>query len=546
MASRQGVAQYTANQGDTIFNAPFYVYDVAYLSVYLTPAGHPANDSANLLIYNVQYIGESLPLGGNIILLTPANLGDIITILYNVDNAIVFPQYPLCSQVDPVADSSLPVLPPSCMWAKSSDGSKIIATAVPAGTNVPTVPGTAATNNVVKFGNTTGAPITLQNSNTTLTSITLSSGKYDNVSGINNLTIKGTMAIGNTAPVAGYMLDVTGAVLVTTIESQAAIILDDVSGTYKTFITAPQEFSSNITYVLPPTLTTSPGALLASDLSGNLSWLPQNSITQLGEVTQGIWNAGSITSSGDITSTGVISGTGATFATNTNTGIVTTNGITFIDTETPPNTATFKSPPTLGVSATYTMPASMGSTGDVLMMFNEGADGAFLNWVAPLTYNAANRTQVTAEIPAGLYVDPTQLKYHNGIAKAWVRFHMNSGVVSAIISSSYNLTTGTPPSGITYPINRIATGIYDIYFANNFASGTSYTMHGTGYLATNPIISVVQYPRCNGTNGQDPQPGYCRIALLDQSGNLTDGINLITTPPMLPPDVYVVFFGSLA
>jgi hypothetical protein len=81
--------QYTATSGQTVFDFPIPFFEEGDLTVYLTPVGNTADDTADLLTITTDYTvnGENTQDGGEIVLTTGATTGDIITIIREVDIA---------------------------------------------------------------------------------------------------------------------------------------------------------------------------------------------------------------------------------------------------------------------------------------------------------------------------------------------------------------------------------------------------------------------------------------------------------------------------
>jgi len=552
--ARQGVVQYTATQGQTgPFLCPFYVYDVAYLSVYLTRAGSTPNDTTNLL-NSSQYTGtnSSVPDSSYITLITPANVGDLITIFYEFANATVIPQYPYCSAVDSVADGILPVLPPNNVWIKSSDGSKITTAVIPGLVpNIPVVSGSPVTNTIVKFTSDGTSPISIRNSNTTLTSIKLASGNvYDNVAGINNLSMAGALTIGNIdSSLANYKLAVTGSVIATSLETAFSLVLNDLSNINKTYINSPTQYNDTITYTLPESQAVIPASLLANDAGGNLSWLPQTGINAVGTILQGYWQAGQI----DTTESVSCSSLNITNINNNNKIVASIDtygnisGTSLGVKDNAGNTSFFFSPVSFGGDYSYVLPPTIGQTNQVLGLYAVNGNTGILDWITPQGSTSslpATPAQVKNESASGVYVEPTTLHYHPGIAKVMIRFH-TSGPTNTIIYTyqyPYNAT-----------VSRVTTGIYDIIFptANYFSSATSYVMQASGFNSqrtTNNILSQVIYIvqlHPSFSNGAAPTAGRYRIALYDSVNELSDPtLDPDSTYPA--PDVCLSFFGTLA
>ncbi len=81
--------QYTATASQTVFDFPIPFFAEGDLSVWLTPTGQTADDTADLLTITTEYTvtGANTQDGGQITLVTPATAGDIITIERVVDIA---------------------------------------------------------------------------------------------------------------------------------------------------------------------------------------------------------------------------------------------------------------------------------------------------------------------------------------------------------------------------------------------------------------------------------------------------------------------------
>lgn len=86
-------AQYNASQGATTFTVPFVFFGASLqylmpLLVYLTPNGQQPNDTTDLLRAPNQYsvFNDPITWKGTVTLVTPANSGDIITIIRDMDN----------------------------------------------------------------------------------------------------------------------------------------------------------------------------------------------------------------------------------------------------------------------------------------------------------------------------------------------------------------------------------------------------------------------------------------------------------------------------
>lgn len=75
--------EYTATAGQTVFTYTFKIFESSDLNVYQTPAGAVSNDITDLITgYTVTGVGDED--GGTITLTTPANSGDLITIVSDI------------------------------------------------------------------------------------------------------------------------------------------------------------------------------------------------------------------------------------------------------------------------------------------------------------------------------------------------------------------------------------------------------------------------------------------------------------------------------
>ena len=79
-------AQYTASAAQDTFAYTFEIYAESDLKVYLTPVGSTPNDTNDLLTLTTDYTvtGEGVENGGNVVLVTPATAGDVITIIRDI------------------------------------------------------------------------------------------------------------------------------------------------------------------------------------------------------------------------------------------------------------------------------------------------------------------------------------------------------------------------------------------------------------------------------------------------------------------------------
>lgn len=81
-----GRAEYTATAGQTVFIYVFKIYNTSDIKVYLTPVGQVADDAADLLTLGVDYtVVITGDVGGTVTLLTPATIGDSITLLRTLE-----------------------------------------------------------------------------------------------------------------------------------------------------------------------------------------------------------------------------------------------------------------------------------------------------------------------------------------------------------------------------------------------------------------------------------------------------------------------------
>ncbi len=521
-----GLIQYQAAAGDgkadNPFNVPFTIYDVTLLSVYLTPAGTVADDSLNILTYDVDYIAANYVTGfsGYVQLLSSlypegADDGDIITIFFDVGSAVVIPQYPLCAASVASVDSVIPVLGAGCTWIKSSDGTKILSQAVPSTqpVDLPTVHYAA-----VRYKDSDGST---QSSNMTLTPIRIGqSTYYDNVTGVNNLTINGTVHVTNSGSTPtvwttiGESINVPmGSVNALSLSSLSSFSIAHQNNTSydTTFLGANQSqvLQTSISYTLPPYQATigvtKAKSLLANDGIGNLSWMTQSSISEVGTIKFGSWNAGTVTSSGNITASNFIARLGGN---GTFPGTVKTTAIALGDSGS--NTATIKSPENFDGSATYVWPQAVGKGGDILSIQSVVGNTATFGWLP--------------------------------LKQAWVRFNcikdLDNNLVVAI-SQSYGVST----------VNRIATGIFDIVFTSPFSLGWSYIWLGNGYSSVddlgnqNGIFHILQLAP-SFAEGKYPQKESCRMILYNYQQAAQDPFVETSDINVGPPEVCIMFIGN--
>ncbi len=504
-----GLIQYQAAAGDgsttaNAFGVPFYIYDVAGLNVYLTPAGTLANDAANLLVYGTDCFGGSYatPISGNYGFIqltaasfpTGANAGDIITIFYDFGSATIVPQYPLCSTADIVIDGILPALPPGCTWVKNSTGTQILAAPL-SSTSAVTLP--TVSGSVSIFTNTTGST---QSSNVVLAPATVDAVSYDDVSGIRNLIAEGMITADD--------LNVLSVATVPALVVRSSLSIYDQNNDNQTIIFGPGTFEANIGYYLPTHQASVLGSLLSNDSTGKLSWMPQTSITSVGAITSGTWNAGAINSSGNISALGAVDGNTGFFPAS-----VESHSFVVTDLTTPTNlSTTIQGPANYGGNYTYTLPTTMGSAKSVLAISTVTSNVAQLAW---------------NPLPQAV--------------RAWVRFSTSpipgGYMVNIASDSSYNVAA----------VSRISAGIYDVNFSTPFSSGTSYCWNATGYSASNSgvnvgIFNILQLDS-SWSLGVNPQAGSCVFGLYNDSGQLSDPL-LPNTPPAVAPTVCISFFGT--
>lgn len=168
VASNTPYNQYTATNGQTVFNYTFEIVEQTDLLVYQTPDGDDPDDATQLLTLNVDYTvtGAGNENGGTVVLGTGAGLNDIVTIKQGVpverdtsftpggvlraadlntefDNQTLIQQvsrfnedsrmlsYQNTDIVTPIVDTIIPVLGANQIWAMNNDGDKIIAYDVP-------------------------------------------------------------------------------------------------------------------------------------------------------------------------------------------------------------------------------------------------------------------------------------------------------------------------------------------------------------------------------------------------------------------------------
>lgn len=505
LKTNPGLNQYLCLQGETTFTVDFYIYDVTAFSVYLTPSGNPPNDSAQLLTYEADYTASNNAppnIGGTVYLTSAsypngANAGDIITMFCEYGAAEVTPQYPYCSTADPIKDGILPVLQPGCVWMKSSNGS-ILNQSLPGNQSVvlPTV-----TNAAVRFNSITGST---ESSNTKLSPTRIGQTYYDDVTGINNLTAYGTIAAGsgsNGQSTYSSNATVFGNVTATNLEASVALYVDHQYGnSYRTSFLGANNSTNDINYSLPSNQATVAGSFLSNDSTGLLSWTPQTSISNVGTITSGQWNAGAITSTGNITATGNVT---ANLTTNNSGGngvfptSVTTSSLVMQDNSgnpalnISPNSTTISSPASYGFTGNqnYQLPVDPGTTGSVLAIDYMGAGAGVLTWKSGVDFS---------------------------LKRAIVRFTGSSSGVNVIYNYPYNVT-----------VTRQNVGVYLVTFGTPFSGANDYIWL-TSFLSNQNIVVVIP-------SSPAPTASSCTINIYSSTANF------LMDPGL---DVCVMFFGT--
>lgn len=204
-------AQYISTPGQTQYTFTFPVYTNTDVIVYYTPSGATPSDIADILVYTSQYSVTLNPsgtnggpsIGGTVTLVTPANAGDIVTIvraqadarlnyylqgglfqspMVNSDfdqevlmiqqnkmyNQQVTPHYNLCASPDPIEDIFLPVLGANQVWMKNAADNQIVPFSLTS-TYVPVVQSTISMTlavNQVAHGLTVGEIVRCTGTNT--------------------------------------------------------------------------------------------------------------------------------------------------------------------------------------------------------------------------------------------------------------------------------------------------------------------------------------------------------------------------------------------
>ena len=82
MNTNEGRVQYEASSGQTAFDFNFAIFENTDLLVYNTPTGQTPNDTTDILIVNTDYtVTIDGTDGGQVVLVSPATLNDVITIV---------------------------------------------------------------------------------------------------------------------------------------------------------------------------------------------------------------------------------------------------------------------------------------------------------------------------------------------------------------------------------------------------------------------------------------------------------------------------------
>lgn len=312
--------QYTATAGQTVFNVPYIFFAPTDLQVYDTPVGTVANDTTNLIAINANYTVTQnfTTYTGTITLTVPATAGDLITIVRNMPNTrtnfyvqgspITFdtlnydaeasilqtqqnnyvvnnrmPRYQFTNQPIYTNDILLPILGANQVWAKDPTNTFIEAIELPQGAVIlPTAP-----NHIATFSDTIG---TLQSTAGIINGANISGLTWQGntvtvpYGGTGSTTFTpyavitaGTSPTGNFQNVVGlgtigFVLTSTGPGSLPTWQTTGAVTgVSSVTGTAGQIDVTPT--TGNVVVSIDP------------------AYVGQTSLTTLGTVTTGHWNA---------------------------------------------------------------------------------------------------------------------------------------------------------------------------------------------------------------------------------------------------------------
>lgn len=295
---------------------------------------------------------------------------------------------------------------------------------------------------------------------------------------------------------------------------------------YSSFSVGP--LSSNISYTLPSFAPTN-GQVLSSNASGIMSWVTATTGTVTSIAAGSNLTGGVITASGTIALSNNLSGlssitvgnltlSGNSFsssgvATLTTVGSLTltpttntvvnsplqirsNNALVLFNSDNSFSTSLIAGAQTGNIS--YTMPTTAPVNGQVLSSLASGVmswitassgsvttintsglcSGGPISTSGTVTVAAATQADLEASASTTTCVTPAVVKYHPGVAKAWVKFSATGG--SVVISASYNVTS----------VTRNNSGDYTVNFTTPFSSANyaSSIVCGRGLLGTGGFI----------------------------------------------------------
>ena len=326
--------QYTATAGQTVFTFPFLMFFATDINVYKRLPSATPDDLTDILTYNIDYtVSINVPpaVGGSITLLTPAALGDIVTLVRNqpdqrlnyyiqggpftssmvnfdFDQIVLMDQqrqmydeivgihYNLNAVIDPNVDNYLPVLGSNQLWRKNSNNDAIETVTLP---NFPigSVGGAFTQSNRLVITDVSGGQNDIDQTDLQLSSNTLSrvSGSWGLSSGT-DLTLQATGALNlqqatwpTTQPATGQtpvatspgVLDWGFSPVVTPLPvvDDAVMRANGTSGNIQDslFIITDAGVGSGLTQLNVDNLRLDGNTLSSTDSNGNINLLPNGS-----------------------------------------------------------------------------------------------------------------------------------------------------------------------------------------------------------------------------------------------------------------------------
>lgn len=490
--------QTIAMSGQTVFSTNWTANVASDVVVYYTPVGTPPNDVTQILSlstqYNVAFIGDQQIV--QVTLVTPVvNTGDIVTItrmtpasflnqysntnfvpsMLNNDfgiltlvdqqaqlvNQQIGPRYNYSALITDVVDTILPILPPNSVWIKNPNGQNII-TAIPltgdnvtgvnfvVGTANPIVPDAqslgALTSGILKNTvNDAFGTLSISNALTSLDSLaieanTLPFGNGTETFGLTAFSPLAQTLLGNTTQ--SEMQTTLGLVIGVNVEAWSAILDEVAAGTW-------------------------PGA---------------TSITTLGTVTTGTWNATPIGLA--------FGGTGADL-TASDGGIVysTASQLAILAGTTTANQALLSGASSTPLWSTTTYPVTTTINQLLFSSSTNAITGLPTANSGVLITNSGGVPSIGTTLPLGVQTNITELGT------------ITVGVWNGTVISPQFGGTGVNNATSTFTIGGNTSFIGAFSFAGTLTGNTAITFPTSGTLATTSAIPSLPLSLTNGGTG---------------------------------------------